>query len=583
MDPSSSDPNVIFIRPPFSNFPDAHLYPEGLTYSLMAANPEWFLDQSDFVSAVSINPNAVPYPTQLEPPRGWCPAKKKDLKALGPDGWPEGEEPRLRCTFCRRTYAGVNAKSMWRRHVYEKHKIAMSNRRDGNDRTRSGRGSTRYLEDCSFQALHDDKENQAGPSSQSGKTHEAGENSKPRSGSGFSAAMHAKLDDDSSEEETVVPSAPVIEQKEFSPSSAHELTRPQRQLAQLSKRSGLGSPLSPPSPVVGSKPHSADQTPEHSKEFMPTIPISPYDPTLTPSFRHSPPRLPSDQPWRFPSPSHPLFSKGREISLSMLVRGGISPALRGSSSTDASPSVLDSPCIIAPRTNSDVSSVAGDSSPALCKPSPFWLLSNGKSPMSAIRRLDFLKQVNKSPLSAISGNNRRINLRRGSTLRSPSNSRDDWLSDVSMSSGPLSPPGLEGPMRLAGDDPFDRVYKPLLSATRSTVGDLEDLEQEPSPSRSPPGTESPVVRNGPLPAATERIGLGIGLMEPFSPAKGFPRSGMDSSSALSSCSSPAEEDDEAEIEAELTSEDNDFGGRDREGDVLEGPSSKRRRTSLEDD
>jgi hypothetical protein len=141
MDPSPSDPNVVFIHPPFIVFPKAHLYPEGLSYTLMAANPDWFLDQNDFVNGSSNNPVAMPYPPQLEPPRGWCPAKKKDLKALGPDGWPEGEEPRLRCTFCRRTYAGVNAKSMWRRHVYEKHKIAMSNRREGHDRSRGGRGS----------------------------------------------------------------------------------------------------------------------------------------------------------------------------------------------------------------------------------------------------------------------------------------------------------------------------------------------------------------------------------------------------------------------------------------------------------
>lgn len=136
MDPQPTDPNVLFIHPPFNTFPNAHLYPDGLTYILMADNPEWFLDPSDFVS-----PAAITYPTCLEPPRGWCPAKKKDLKERGGDSWPEGEEPRLRCTFCRRTYAGVNAKSMWRRHVFEKHKIAMSNRRDGNlDRPR-GRGS----------------------------------------------------------------------------------------------------------------------------------------------------------------------------------------------------------------------------------------------------------------------------------------------------------------------------------------------------------------------------------------------------------------------------------------------------------
>ena len=137
MDPSPDDPGVLFIHPPFTSFPNSHFHSEGLLFSTLASNTNWFLDPYDFVS---INPNAIPYPPQLEPPRGWCPAKKKDLKERGSEGWPEGEEPRLRCTFCRRTYAGVNAKSMWRRHVFEKHKIAMSNRRDGNERPR-GRGS----------------------------------------------------------------------------------------------------------------------------------------------------------------------------------------------------------------------------------------------------------------------------------------------------------------------------------------------------------------------------------------------------------------------------------------------------------
>lgn len=140
MDPQPTDPNVVFIHPPFKTFPDSHLHSDGLTYALMADNPEWFLDANDFTSEHNSNPRAISYPSHLEPPRGWCPAKKKDLKDRGSEGWPEGEEPRLRCTFCRRTYAGVNAKSMWRRHVFEKHKIAMSNRRDGNDRPR-GRGS----------------------------------------------------------------------------------------------------------------------------------------------------------------------------------------------------------------------------------------------------------------------------------------------------------------------------------------------------------------------------------------------------------------------------------------------------------
>ena len=140
-DPTPSDPSAIFIHPPFTFFPDAHLYPEGLTYNVLAINPEWFLDPYDFISAENDNPVAVPYPSFLEPPRGWCPIKKKDsrLRTKIYSIWQDGEEPRLRCTFCRRTYAGVNAKSMWRRHVFEKHKIAMSNKRDSTDRFRHGR------------------------------------------------------------------------------------------------------------------------------------------------------------------------------------------------------------------------------------------------------------------------------------------------------------------------------------------------------------------------------------------------------------------------------------------------------------
>ena len=150
LDPSPDDEKAVFIHPPFNNFPYAdQVSLDGLTYALMAENPEWFLDAADFIwlDGTNTSPSAIAYPAILEPPRGWCPAKKRDLKEMGSDGWPEGEEPRLRCTFCRRTYAGVNAKSMWRRHVFEKHKIAMANRRDtGNDRPRGrGFGSTSKL------------------------------------------------------------------------------------------------------------------------------------------------------------------------------------------------------------------------------------------------------------------------------------------------------------------------------------------------------------------------------------------------------------------------------------------------------
>jgi len=139
-DPLPTDPNVLFLHPPFDDFPNAHLYPMGLTYNVLAENPEWFLDAKDFSSPE--NPDGMPYPLALEPPRGWCPVSKKESRGKRPEEWPRDQElPRLRCTFCRRTYAGVNAKSMWRRHVYEKHKIPMSNRREGPDRGRGSRTS----------------------------------------------------------------------------------------------------------------------------------------------------------------------------------------------------------------------------------------------------------------------------------------------------------------------------------------------------------------------------------------------------------------------------------------------------------
>ena len=124
MDPSPSDPQAIFIHPPFTTFPDSHLYPDGLTYAILAANPDWFLDPRDFVSVILGTPEAIQYPIKLEPPR------KRNLKALGADGVTESGDPKFRCTFCRKSYSGENAKSMWRRHVVKRHGIAMSNRRD---------------------------------------------------------------------------------------------------------------------------------------------------------------------------------------------------------------------------------------------------------------------------------------------------------------------------------------------------------------------------------------------------------------------------------------------------------------------
>lgn len=156
-DVACDDPGVVFLHPPFDELPDKCL--GRVTYALMAANPEWFLDPADFkrveglgpecdddgdgdgeAPALIVNkPNAIAYPTFLEPPRGWCPTRYKHLLEDEREREQEhmfrpsrlSDAPTLRCTFCRRKYAGVNAKSMWRRHVLEKHRIPMQNRREG--------------------------------------------------------------------------------------------------------------------------------------------------------------------------------------------------------------------------------------------------------------------------------------------------------------------------------------------------------------------------------------------------------------------------------------------------------------------
>ncbi|KAJ7110111.1 hypothetical protein C8R44DRAFT_272849 [Mycena epipterygia] len=383
LDPLPTDPDTVFLRYPFASFPDQDLYPEGVTYTALAENLNWFLVPEDYVYENCKNPDAVAYPAALEPPRGWCPARKKDLKEKGPDGWPDGEQPRLRCTFCRRTYAGVNAKSMWRRHVFEKHKIAMANRRNDMERPR-GRNAN--------------KENK-----RAGKGIKKDES--------YDALL--SLDD------VTVPKAPLIPQGEFAPH--------------------LDVSACPPASPA-------------SNRIIP--PASPYDPLLTPAFRHSPPRLPSDQPWRFPSPSHPLH-RSRELSLSMLGRDSPvtdSPIVsRGRGRAASTP--LSSPC---------ASSLGFETPESLSKIQPFprTLFSVGRltsTPPSSTRR------------------------------RARTTSDVDW--SVS------KPPSLLN----SDPNPFVLIW-----------ADEEGRSGSP-PSSSPEG-ESPVVRSAAPPTG---VGLGIGLLEPF--------------------------------------------------------------------
>ncbi|KAJ7783897.1 hypothetical protein DFH07DRAFT_209138 [Mycena maculata] len=383
MDPLPTDPDTVFLHWPLTTFPDQHLYPEGVTYTALAENLNWFLDPEDYIYENCKNPNAIPYPAALEPPRGWCPARKKDLKDKGPEGWPDGEQPRLRCTFCRRTYAGVNAKSMWRRHVFEKHKIAMANRRNDLERPRgrnSNKENKRACKTIKKEGSHD---------------------------------TIVDLDDT-----TTAPGAPLIPQGEFAPQ--------------------LDIAIRPPASPTSSR-------------VIP--PASPYDPLLTPSFRHSPPRLPSDQPWRFPSPSHPMH-RSRELSLTML--GGASPVrdspIPARSRRRANTTPLSSPC----------TSIMGFETPE----------SLGQFPRT------FFSVGGTAPLA--------------STPRSPSRRHARISSDVSDDWNASSLTSDRNPfVAILGVDGDDGGGSP--------------------PSSSPEG-ESPVVRSAARPTG---VGLGIGLLEPF--------------------------------------------------------------------
>ena len=317
MDPQPTDPNVVFIHPPFATLPDGEAHSEGLTYAHMADHPDWFLDAADFISAQNTNPNAIPYPSFLEPPRGWCPQKKKDLRERGTDSWPEGEEPRLRCTFCRRTYAGVNAKSMWRRHVFEKHKIAMANRRDNTTDRPRGRGtgskqSLVSLEDCTEAVAEENRQNSTS------RTREDAIDSI------ISIVVAPQPPPDPASHKSRFRATKTIEirtRPKAGPSIPRQ-TSPDTSHSEDDAEDDFHSKTPPLTPNASSSdgPQFVQDTsdpitgsPEIERSV---IPESPYNPDRTPSFRHVPPPLPIEQPWKHTSPSQ---AHTRNWSLSMLV------------------------------------------------------------------------------------------------------------------------------------------------------------------------------------------------------------------------------------------------------------------------
>ena len=220
----------------------------------------------------------------------------------------------------------------------------------------------------------------------------------------------------------------------------------------------------------------------------PVAPDTPYDPLQTPSFRHSPPRLPSDQPWLYPSPSHPLHLPTRELSLSMLVPNDPSPVTRGVNSGGSPLIVHSSPA--GASAEFDVIKTPARSKSSF--PKPFTKLFRVPTPSP----LSFGTEVHNCGTSSPFNLALRSGPRR--QRKRPLDISEGWenyfvSSDVSLGS--------------INNDPF-AVYSSWLLTEDRVV----------SPVRNPKPSEfdSPIVRTG---SPTTAVGLGIGLLDPFM----FPR------------------------------------------------------------
>ena len=372
-------------------------------------------------------------------------------------------------------------------------------------------------------------------------------------------------------EDIPIPSAPVIEQTEFPPTGDTVCD---------GEHSSADEDINP-GPAKQGPDRPQLQTFQSPKSTPFAVPLSPYDPTLTPSFRHSPPRLPSDQPWRFPSPSHPLHSKAREICLSMLVRGGASPVIKGDPAASSSspsvgpPSVLNTPCSVVRRTRAlgDLGpTFVGGSSPFIFRPSPRQLFVDGQSPVPVFNRLDHRGRLDDSPLSG--GIRRYSHLRKKSAMSTSLGLRSGLLSDASLSSAGSI--GFTTP-RLPPDDPFGGLYKPLFEPKANGNGANRRCA---SPPVSSDEAESPVVRNARLSdvGAPELeaglVGLGIGLMAPFTLA----------TSPMVPDSPAYESADELEVEESLicTKQQTSHSTRSDDEDNRDAPPLKKRRRTMDE-
>lgn len=228
-------------------------------------------------------------------------------------------------------------------------------------------------------------------------------------------------------------------------------------------------------PVLALPTPSDILNPASSTPYHRAVPESPYNPLATPAFRHSPPRLPSDQPWRFPSPTHPLHSSATELTLCSVVRGDSSP-FTPAGGLQISPVIIGphmrktpggSPSLsffgVRPRSRADLGVFAGEHQ----ERSPFRGLFSGKATPRRLFSASSLRSLahSRGASSDLSGD-----LSGDSLCFSDIN--DSWDSS---GTGSL----LDPPIDLGGGDPFS-----LLGLDGSHL----------SPPESSPEMDSPVIR-----------------------------------------------------------------------------------------
>ena len=308
-----------------------------------------------------------------------------------------------------------------------------------------------------------------------------------------------------------VPFAPRVPQGEFPTLEPPlDLSRPP-----LSHADSRDSPTPPPNSPRSVSPEVAPPSREVSPSRpLPVIPMSPYNPLTTPSFRHSPPHLPSDQPWRFPSPSHPLHFTASDVSLGLVMHEQATP-----SGIVSAPSALDvSPVMIVPRdgkassfnTPSVVLFGKKDMGRSTTKPTPRRLFVSSTLPTPITERLSFdrSRPGEESPLRRIGG---RVTPR-------PSKAAMFAPTRIKMSGVTIGSPSI------LGEDPFGNLYGTIPESGRLFSG------RTIATPLSSPSADSPVVRtrrymcNDNLVKSTlnrelfsKEQTVGFGLLEAFSP------------------------------------------------------------------